>query len=69
MCSAVQSALYPSCDTLVKSDGTLSPQGQRAWACIRNGRTLAIGARALGASQLQQFLVLVHFVIPQRVAI
>jgi hypothetical protein len=50
MCSAVQSALYPSCDTLVNSDGTLSPEGQKAWICIRNGGALALGAMALGVS-------------------
>jgi hypothetical protein len=50
MCSAVQSALYSSCDTLVNSDGTLSPEGERAWICIRNGGALALGAMALGVS-------------------
>ena len=50
MCSAVQSALYSSCNTLVNSDGTLSPEGQSAWICIRNGGALALAARALGVS-------------------
>jgi hypothetical protein len=50
MCSAVQSALYSSCDTLVNSDGTLSPQGESAWICIRNGGALALGAMAIGVS-------------------
>lgn len=50
MCSAIKSALYSSCDTLVNSDGTLSPEGERAWICIRNGGALALGARALGVS-------------------
>jgi hypothetical protein len=51
MCSAVRSALYSSCDTLVNSDRrTLSPEGERAWACIRNGGALAIAARALEVS-------------------
>jgi hypothetical protein len=50
MCSAVQSALYSSCNTLVNSDGSLSPEGQSAWICIRNGGALALGAMALGVS-------------------
>jgi hypothetical protein len=50
MCSAVQSALYSSCDTLVNSDGSLSLEGERAWICIRNGGSLALGAMALGVS-------------------
>jgi hypothetical protein len=50
MCSAVRSALYSSCDTLVNSDGTLSVEGERAFGCIRNGALLAAGASILGMS-------------------
>jgi hypothetical protein len=44
ICTTVQPALYPSCDTLVNSDGTLTPEGQHAVDCIKNGALLAGGA-------------------------
>jgi hypothetical protein len=50
ICTTVQPALYPSCDTLVNSDGTLTPEGQHAVDCIRNGALLAGGAMAAGSA-------------------
>lgn len=50
ICTTIQPALYPSCDTLVNSDGTLTPEGQHAADCIKNGALLAGGAMAAGST-------------------
>ena len=47
---AFQPALYPCCDTHVNSDGTLTPEGQHAVDCIKNGALLAGGAMAAGSA-------------------
>jgi hypothetical protein len=44
ICTFFQSALYPSCNLLVDSDGTLTDEGDRAFVCIRNGAALAFTA-------------------------
>ena len=40
LCNLVRNALYNSCDTYVKSDGSLNARGLHAVECIRNGLIL-----------------------------
>jgi hypothetical protein len=48
ICRTLQIALYSSCEELVDSDdGSLTPEGERALGCIRNGALLAAGAGLL----------------------
>jgi hypothetical protein len=47
VCTTLQSALVPSCDTLVNPDNTLTSEGRRAVECVTNGALLALGATAL----------------------
>ena len=42
-CNTLRSLLLQSCSELVNPDGTLSPQGDRAVGCIRNGLIIALG--------------------------
>jgi len=55
ICTILQPALYSSCDSLVNSDGSLTSEGNRALACIRNGALLAAGA---GLSSIQLDLII-----------
>jgi len=47
-CNTVSAALMQPCSVYVNEDGTLTPEGERAFGCIRNGVLMAGGAIALG---------------------
>jgi hypothetical protein len=47
LCNDLQTALVSSCDVLVGLDNTLTTEGERAVACIRNGIALAGGGSIL----------------------
>ena len=48
ICNTVSAALLQHCETYVNQDGTFTPEGERAFGCIRNGVLMAGGAMALG---------------------
>ena len=52
VCNNLHSALVSSCDDLVNSDNTLTAEGERAVACIRNGIALAGGGTLLASLPL-----------------
>lgn len=48
ICNKVQSVLVPPCSQLVNPDNTLTPAGETAVGCIRNGLILGLGAISQG---------------------
>ena len=48
ICNTVAAALVQPCSAYVNQDGTFTPEGERAFGCIRNGVLMAGGAMALG---------------------
>jgi hypothetical protein len=48
ICETVSSALVQQCSAYVNPDGTFTPEGERAFGCIRNGVLIAGGAIATG---------------------
>ena len=48
ICNTVAVALVQPCDAYVNQDGIFTPEGERAFGCIRNGVLMAGGAMALG---------------------
>lgn len=48
ICNTVSVALVQPCNVYVNPDGTFSPEGERAFGCIRNGVFMAGGAMAAG---------------------
>lgn len=47
LCRAADPIIIPDCNSLVSPNNVLTPQGERAWGCIRNGLLLAGGAALL----------------------
>jgi hypothetical protein len=47
LCRAADPIIIPDCYNLVSPNNVLTPQGERAWGCIRNGLLLAGGAALL----------------------
>jgi hypothetical protein len=54
ICTFFQLALYPSCNLLVNSDGTLTDEGDRAFVCIRNGAALEIEILCIAAAEINE---------------
>ncbi|MGC2383875.1 MAG: hypothetical protein WA631_12285 [Nitrososphaeraceae archaeon] len=48
LCNTVAPALVQPCSAYVNPDGTFTPEGERAFGCIRNGVLMAGAAMALG---------------------
>jgi hypothetical protein len=51
-CYAIQGILVQSCNELVNPDGTLTPDGNKASACISNGIDLGLGRFAVSGGDI-----------------
>ena len=47
LCLQADAIIIPSCSSLVSQNNVLTPEGESAWGCIRNGLLLAGGATLL----------------------